>query len=68
VAEDRAEFVSVGRDPSVTVDDHDMEAGRCVGQQSAQSRPVAPDTRPLVGVGRDMVPVRLSGELGSELA
>ncbi len=46
----------------------DIEAGRCVGQQSAQSRPVPPDTRPLVGVGRDMLPVALSGKLGSELA
>jgi hypothetical protein len=71
VVEDRTEFVPVGRDSSVTVDDHDIEAGRCVGQQSGQSRPVIPDTldtRPLVGVGRDMLPVALSGELGSELA
>ena len=67
MVEDRTEFVPVGRDSSVTVDDHDIEAGRCVGQQSGQSRPVIPDTldtRPLVGVGRDMLPVAAVGRAG----
>jgi hypothetical protein len=41
--------------------------GASASSRDSPGRP-PPDTRPLVGVGRDVLPVALSGELGSELA